>query len=185
MALDYPFARRKRQLPGPRSATALLRVARPRDLDELVRIEEACFQEHRFRREYLDWIVHNRKALALVEDDGRRLIGACMIFFEARQSRVLSIAVLPEFRRRGLGTRMMQAVERASLERGCSMIRLEVATRNVTAIEFYRELGYETDGLLPRYYSWGEDAFSMRKSLLEAKDEVRAGRTPVPERPFA
>ena len=59
----------------------------------------------------------------------------------------------------------MDAAERIARERGATVARLEVSTQNAPAIALYRELGYRTEGLLPGYYSWGEDAYSMRKSL--------------------
>ena len=49
-----------------------------------------------------------------------------------------------------------------------ALSRLEVSTRNAAAIALYREEGYRTEGFLPGYYSWGEDAFSMRKVLPNA-----------------
>ncbi len=61
---------------------------------------------------------------------------------------------------------MMQAAEAVCRERGLLTIRLEVSTKNLVAIEFYRRLGYRTDGVLYSYYSWGEDAYSMHKPII-------------------
>ncbi|TLZ91183.1 MAG: GNAT family N-acetyltransferase, partial [Methanobacteriota archaeon] len=80
---------------------------------------------------------------------------AMMLLFEGHVCRVLSVAVAPKARRHGIGTRMMQAAEAVCRERGLSTIRLEVSTKNLVAIEFYRRLGYRTDGVLYGYYSWG------------------------------
>ena len=88
-----------------------------------------------------------------------------MLLFEGRTCRVLSVGVNPQARRRGIATRMMRAAEAIGRERGVSTIRLEVSTRNFAAIELYRRLGYRTDGVLYGYYSWGEDAYSMGKSV--------------------
>src|SRR5437870_11140517 len=88
-----------------------------------------------------------------------------MLLFEGHVCRVLSVAVAPKSRRRGIGTLMMQAAEAVCRERGLSTIRLEVSTKNLVAIEFYRRLGYRTDGVLYGYYSWGEDAYSMGKAV--------------------
>ena len=79
---------------------------------------------------------------------------------------VSKVAVAPKARRHGIGTRMMQAAETVCQERGASAIRLEVSTKNLVAIEFYRRLGYRTDGVLYGYYSWGEDAYSMHKPIV-------------------
>ncbi len=143
----------------------LLRRATPADLEAIYRIEVACFQERRFRRDHVEWILRNERAVTLVEEDGQRLTGAIMLLMEGPVCRVLSVATLPEYRRRHLGSEMMRAAETESLRRGCAQVRLEVSTRNYGAIEFYRRLGYRTDGVLYGYYSWGEDAYSMARTL--------------------
>ena len=143
-----------------------MRVAGPDDLSALYRFEVLCFREHRFRRDHIDWILRHERALTLVEDGPEGVTAAMMLLFEGSVCRYLSVAVAPEHRRRGIGTRMMRAAETTCQERGLSAIRLEVSTSNLAAIEFYRKLGYRTDGVLRGYYSWGEDAYSMHKATL-------------------
>ncbi len=152
----------------------MLRPARPPDLDAIYRIEIACFKEHRFRRDHVDWILHNDRAEVLVEEDRGELVGAIMLLFERQVCRVLSVATMPEDRRRGLGTEMMQAAEEEARRRACAQVRLEVSTRNYGAIEFYRGLDYRTDGVLYEYYSWGEDAYEMVKPLAATAEEPGA-----------
>ncbi len=153
----------------------MLRPATPADLEGIYRIEIACFKQRRFRRDHVDWILHNERALTLVEDANTHLDGAIMLLFEGQICRVLSVATMPEKRRNGLGTEMMQAAEAEARKRSCAQIRLEVSTRNYGAIEFYRGLGYKTDGVLYGYYSWGEDAYSMVFALGAAREETPAG----------
>lgn len=145
----------------------MLRLAGPADLERLHRFELLCFQDHPFRRDHIAWILSNESALTLVEDGPEGLTAALMLLFEGRACRVLSVGVAPHARRRGVATRLMQAAESVCRERGLSVMRLEVGAQNFAAIELYRRLGYRTNGVLYGYYSWGEDAYSMRKSLQE------------------
>ncbi len=155
---------------------ALLRLAGPPDLDALYRFEILCFREHRFRRDHVDWILRNERGLTLVQEGPDGVTAAMMLLFEGPVCRVLSVAVAPDARRRGFGTQMMQAAERICRERRLSTIRLEVSTKNLAAIEFYRGLGYRTEGVLYGYYSWGEDAYSMRKAVTPASSAKTARR---------
>lgn len=149
----------------------MLRPATPEDLEPVYLIEIACFKERRFRKDHVEWILRNERAVTLVEDSGRGgLVGAIMLLFEGPFCRVLSVATMPEHRRRGLGTEMMEAAEKEARRRGCARIRLEVSTRNYAAIEFYRGLGYKTDGVLYGYYSWGEDAYSMVRPIVDSTE---------------
>ncbi len=143
----------------------MLRRATPADLEAIYRIEVACFKERRFRRDHVEWILRNERAVTFVEDDGQTLAGAIMLLCEGQVCRVLSVATMPEHRRKHLGIEMMEAAEDEARRRGAAQVRLEVSTRNYGAIEFYRRLGYKTDGVLYGYYSWGEDAYSMVRSV--------------------
>lgn len=155
----------------------MLRRATPTDLEAIYGIETACFKERRFRRDHLDWILRNERAVTLVAADGPRLVGAIMLLLEGQVCRVLSLATIPDRQREGLGTEMMGAAEAEARKRGCAQLRLEVSTRNYGAIEFYRGLGFRTDGVLYGYYSWGEDAYSMTRPIPTAD-----GRPGIAER---
>jgi len=142
-----------------------MRVAGPADVDALHRFEILCFHEHPFRRDHVAWILGNRSALTVVEEGADGVTAAMMLLFEGRACRVLSVGVAPDARRRGTATRLMRIAEAVCRERRIAMIRLEVSTRNLAAIGLYRGLGYRTDGVLYGYYSWGEDAYSMGKTV--------------------
>jgi ribosomal protein S18 acetylase RimI-like enzyme len=153
----------------------LLRPATPADLEAIYQVETACFKDRRFRKDHVDWILRNERAKTFVaQGENGQLSGAVMLLFEGQFCRVLSVATIPEFRRRGLGTEMMRAAEAEARRRNCTRVRLEVSTRNYAAIEFYRGLGYRTDGVLYGYYSWGEDAYSMARSLRDSPESANA-----------
>lgn len=149
----------------------MFRAAGPTDLEALHRFELLCFREHPFRRDHIAWILENDHALTLVEERDGEVAAAMMLLFEGRTCRVLSVGVAPQDRRRGTATRLMRVAEAFARERRCSTIRLEVSTENFAAIELYRRLGYRTDGVLYGYYSWGEDAYSMEKSISPLEEK--------------
>jgi len=88
-----------------------------------------------------------------------------MALTEAESVRILSVAVAPPFRRRGVGRALMEAAEAFARNRGARALRLEVGVSNTAAIALYRSLGFRASGLLYAYYSWGEDAHEMVKTL--------------------
>lgn len=159
----------------------MIRRAGLPDVDGLIRLEELCFDRGRFRPDHLRWVISSERTLAFVEDDGAGLSGTLMLQFEGRVCQVMSVAVVPAGRRKGLGTRFMRLAEDIARERGCASMRLEVSTRNLAAIELYRGLDYRLNGHLPRYYSWGEDAFSMVKPLRETAPPASVIRDTVIE----
>ena len=113
---------------------SVFRIAGPVDLEALYRFEMLCFKDHPFRRDHIAWILGNDRALTLVEDADEALTAVMMLLFEGRTCRVLSVGVVPDARRRGIATRLMQIAEAFSRKRGCATIRLEVSTENLAAI---------------------------------------------------
>lgn len=83
-----------------------------------------------------------------------------------KYGRILTLDILPEARRAGLGTRLMLACEERLRSLGCGAVYLETAVNNEFALRLYRKLGYEVLDVLPEYYpSHALDAFQMGKQL--------------------
>jgi ribosomal protein S18 acetylase RimI-like enzyme len=75
---------------------------------------------------------------------------------------IATVCVLPEYRRRGIGTALLDVVEKKLT---VPRVRLNVRVSNHTAINLYRELQYHQVGIWPQYYQDGEDAFILEKEL--------------------
>jgi ribosomal-protein-alanine N-acetyltransferase len=68
------------------------------------------------------------------------------------EGEVLNLAVRPERRRRGEGTRLVSKILEEFADRGVSRVFLEVRESNLGAIGFYERLGFQTAGLRRGYY---------------------------------
>ena len=80
--------------------------------------------------------------LFLVAEDQGRIIGAVMGGYDGRRGLVYHLAVLPEERRRGLGSRLMAELELRLRAKGCVKYYLLVTPDNPQVLEFYRRLGW-------------------------------------------
>ena len=79
------------------------------------------------------------------------------------ECQVGSIAVLPEYRRQGLGRQLMEILFQTCRELCVPDTYLEVRVSNSAAIGLYESLGFNTDGLRKKYYQDGEDAYTMAR----------------------
>ena len=79
---------------------------------------------------------------------------------------IITIDVLEQARRSGLGSRLMAAAEERLRAQGCSAVSLETAVDNAAALAFYKKHHYFLVKTIPRYYSTGVDAFVLKKDLL-------------------
>jgi len=80
---------------------------------------------------------------------------------------IATLGVLPEYRRRGIGLELLRACEARLV---VPVVRLSVRTSNQPALRLYARAGYQHHAIWPRYYSDGEDALVLEKTLVRAKD---------------
>jgi len=102
-----------------------------------------------------------------VAESGSTIVGYCGVFLPAPgvEADILTVAVLPEYRRQGIAKEFMRQIEQWSQERGASAMMLEVEHSNESAIELYKSLGYMKISVRMDYYGPGKDAFVMRKEF--------------------
>ena len=101
---------------------------------------------------------------AVLEVDGERagyLLGLSL--FE--NAEVLRVAILPAWRRKGLGARLLRAWFELVKSKGAESVFLEVRRSNVAARALYGSCGFVQFNERARYYPDGEDALEMKKAL--------------------
>ena len=74
----------------------------------------------------------------------------------ADEAEVISLAVEPKHRRRGLGEGLMDLAIDALLEQGITTLHLEVDEQNVAAVKLYENLGFDVVGTRKAYYRQGQ-----------------------------
>jgi ribosomal-protein-alanine N-acetyltransferase len=90
-----------------------------------------------------------------------RIIGYVGFRIRGTEAHISTIAVHPDWREKGLGELLLlTAIERA-VERGSSVVSLEVRESNQVAQGLYRKYGFRFQGVHRGYYRDGEDAWLM------------------------
>ena len=134
-------------------------------LGGIAELEELCFS--------LPW---SEKALELLLNDSN--VGFVALDKEKRvaayggmlcvldEGQITNIATHPEFRRKGLGERVVSALVEYGSENGLSVISLEVRESNAAAISLYEKPGFLAVGKRKNFYSNPtEDAIVMLKNI--------------------
>ena len=137
------------------AASIVVRPAAERDFPAILRIQQHC-------PETAQWPLGDYSGFPLLI---ATVDGATAGFCSWRQSapdeaEILNLAVEPTWRRRGVGSALLNAVE----EQARGTIFLEVAEPNTPAIALYRKLGWAQAGLRRGYYDHGTvNAVVMKK----------------------
>jgi len=144
--------------------TDLIQPASWRDLGALRSVEQACFQKDSWPLLDLIGVLTLPNIVRLKAVCDERMVG--FVAAELKRSEgevwIATICVLPEYRQRGTGAALMQAVE-AGADMPC--IKLNVRASNLPAIRLYEGLGYGHSNTWRGYYQDGEDALIFEKKL--------------------
>ena len=137
------------------------------DVNDVHRIERASFPvpwpDYAFRQE----IETNRLAHYLIVRAGKETVAYGGLWLMVDEAHVTTFAVLPLYRRQGVGGRLMVELMRLARDLGARVVTLEVRLSNQPARALYHRFGFRPVGVRPRYYSDnGEDALIMTTDEL-------------------
>lgn len=149
-----------------------IRKAESRDLPAIVDINRKSFVLPYTVSVFREFFREHRYAFLVAECDGR-IAGYAMSRilrkFDLRGlgvkriGHIMSLAVEPSFRRRGIGRDLLDRTMDALWGNGANELQLEVRVSNQLALEMYRNAGFKDERVIPGYYSDGEDAVLMTK----------------------
>jgi ribosomal protein S18 acetylase RimI-like enzyme len=151
-----------------------IRAAGLEDLEELLALEQACFQGDRISRRQFRYLLTRGNARTLVATDPHipQLLGYVMVLFSRGTSlaRLYSIAVSASARGRGVGRRLVDAAEAVARDNASADLRLEVRRDNTASLALFRQMGYREFGTIEDYYEDHMGALRLQKSLAPGPD---------------
>jgi ribosomal protein S18 acetylase RimI-like enzyme len=169
----------------------MIRAATLNDLDELVRLELTSFDTDKLARRNFRHMLTRGHGVTLVyekpsvenlnkksvKNGAAALCGYVMVLFHTGTSlaRLYSIAVDPQCRGQGVGRKLVEEVEKASVENDCVLMRLEVRRDNTASLNLFTSMGYRQFGLYPDYYEDHMEALRLEKKLEpQLKPDLKA-----------
>ncbi|HZZ42410.1 MAG TPA: GNAT family N-acetyltransferase [Tepidisphaeraceae bacterium] len=146
-----------------------VRAAGEGDLAAAVELERSCFTAHSLKKRQLQYLQQRRSAIFLVAEEGGRVIGDGIALVRKHKSgltgRIYSLAVASEFRGKGIGLKLLDAMVDSLAARGVRRVYLEVDAANEAAMRLYDRAGFRRLGSLPDYYGEGKDGVHMVKEI--------------------
>jgi ribosomal-protein-alanine N-acetyltransferase len=138
-------------------------------------INQTCLPENYTDIFFVDLFRRHPETFVVAEEDGK-IAGYIMCRVEVglssiglsglvKKGHVVSVAVLPEHRRKGIGEALVTQAMEGMRKYNAKQCFLEVRVTNQEAIALYKKLGFEVTRTIHGYYADGEDAFVMTIKL--------------------
>jgi [ribosomal protein S18]-alanine N-acetyltransferase len=141
-----------------------IRTVRENDIDQISVLEQASFKDP-YPVYFLAQLAHNNPDTFLVITIDKEMVGYAVAEDWTDHNHLISIAVRPDKRKRGLGIQLMLELEKRLSKN--KPLRLEVRQSNKAAIQLYSKLGFARTDLAISYYTDGEDATVMEKPIAK------------------
>ena len=160
----------------------MVRRAEQSDLITVMEINLKTLPEH-YSDYFYESLMAELPVAFLVAEIGGKHVGYIMCKTEygfsnfkklgfVKKGHVVSIAVLDEHRRKGIGKVLAEEALFVVQSSKCDELYLEVRCSNTDAVRLYEKLGYVIRQSLRTYYRDGEDAYLMAMELnLDQKDK--------------
>jgi len=141
----------------------LIRDYHPADAQRLYQIDQVCFPgDIAFSRAELRFCLKHPHSIAQIAEQEGRIVGFALGRVEPEGAgHVLTLDVIPEARRRGVGAALLAALHEEFMRCNVTLSILEVDTSDSGARRFYERMGYECVETIRGYYNNRRDAFRM------------------------
>ena len=136
------------------------------DIDELVKIDKICFSSpwsyNSFKAE-----LENKNSYFIVCKYNNKAIGYAGLYKILDETYISNIALLPDYRKKGIGRKLLVSLINYAQNNRASFISLEVRKSNYIAINLYKSEGFVLSGLRKNFYSSPkEDGLIMTKYFI-------------------
>jgi ribosomal-protein-alanine N-acetyltransferase len=154
-----------------------IRRAGPSDLISVMEINLKTLPEH-YSDYFYESLLAELPEAFLVAEIGGKHVGYIMCKTEfgfsnfkklgfVKKGHVVSIAVVEEHRRKGIGKALVEESVNGVKLRNCDEFYLEVRCSNTDAVRLYEKMGFVIRQQLNAYYRDGEDAYLMAIELVQ------------------
>jgi len=145
-----------------------IETASIRLLDKLYEIEVQCFNQEAFTKRQIAYLLAEYNTIGLVAKVNGDIAGFIISRVEtengALYGHIITINVMPTYRRKGIASKMLQETEEILKGKGITECHLEAREDNSAALKLYQSNGYRKIGRLEKYYA-DKHGLYLKKSL--------------------
>jgi len=144
----------------------LVRRMTTEDIDAVVQIERACFSQPWSAPSFQDSLMREDTIFLVCEMEKNEIAGYIGMYLSFDEASITNVAVSPNYRKRGIGERLVAEAKCQAIEAGASQMILEVRVSNEAAISLYKKKDFAELGIRKKFYEHPvEDAYIMNCEL--------------------
>lgn len=147
-------------VPVTEEARAIVEIERMTagDVPDVAGVDRECFPTHWNVQSYRNELA-NPAATYFIARHAGTVVGFAGMWVGIDEAHITTLAVLPQYRRRGIATVLLAELLLQARRFGCRSATLEVRESNTVAQHLYQRFGFENGGIRRRYYTdTNEDA---------------------------
>ena len=140
------------------------------ELESLYEIERECFTAEAFGKKQIASLLLDPASVGILAMVNGEVAGFTIGLVhvaedEEKTGHIYTLDVAIRYRRKGIGSRLLEEIERIFTENGVNSCYLEMRVDNVAAQMLYRKHGYLEVETLDNYYQRGVHAIRLKKML--------------------
>lgn len=141
---------------------------------QLANLEKECFGKDAWSIAALRGEFENDYSHLFAKSIDGKIVGYVCVRIMYEEAQICNICVIPQFRRQGFASALLDVVKEFSALQGCNRCELEVNVSNEPAVELYKKCGYVVEGMRKNFYRRSRyatrDAYTMVLQLKRPQD---------------
>ncbi|MCD8195180.1 MAG: ribosomal protein S18-alanine N-acetyltransferase [Coprobacillus sp.] len=137
------------------------------DLSRVMELEEECFLEPWTEPQVKYELEQNEFSRSYVAEINGEIVGFAIAYFLFDNASICQIGTAKAYREQGVGSALMKEMFNDCYAKKISFLNLELREENEKAYKFYKSFGFEETIRKKLYYSNGDNAICMTRSMLD------------------
>ncbi len=135
-------------------------------IDQITELDSICFEDNWSRALFENELL-SKNSYCVIALLNNNIVAYCTISTVLDEADITKLAVHPDFRRLGIGARLIDIIFEYCTQNGICTVNLELRESNSSALALYSGKGFKIVGERNKYYNNSENAVLMTKFLKE------------------
>ena len=136
------------------------------EITEICELENLCYAPgEEYDKDLVESFISEKGAMLIRAYHNLTLIGLQLSNVKKRE--LITLDIHPEFRRKGLGKKLLNLTLSEFIKAGCKKVHCQIALNNIPSLMLHLKFGFKPLFIIPFYYPDGQSAYWLEKKLTK------------------